>query len=109
MNWWPIQTALTTWTASTPGSGSKFLALDADTGRDLESKPQLMRSRAIQTLRQVEQLKNPDARIALTQMLPGALLSAVADYGKGSTTGDRPRFLICFWEISEFKKTIKNG
>ena len=49
--------------------------------------------------RQREQLKNPDSRILLEPFGSHSPLSTVADYGKGSTTGDRPRYLLCFWEF----------
>ncbi len=49
---------------------------------------------------QADQLKNPDSRILLEPLEDHPPLSAVADYGKGSTTGDRPRFLCTFWELA---------
>ena len=49
--------------------------------------------------RQGEQLKNPDSRILLEPFGTHSPLSTVADYGKGSTTGDRPRYLLGFWEF----------
>ncbi len=48
---------------------------------------------------QADQLKHPDSRILLEPLEDHPPLSAVADYGKGSTTGDRPRFLFTFWEL----------
>ena len=49
--------------------------------------------------RQGEQVKNPDSRILLEPFGSHSPLSTVADYGKGSTTGDRPRYLLGFWEF----------
>ena len=52
--------------------------------------------------RQQEYLRNPKAVITSGRPLAsGMLLAEVADYGKGSTTGDAPRFLSCFWEFPE--------
>jgi len=48
---------------------------------------------------QSDQLKNPDARVIFIQQSGLPLLSTVARFGKGSTTGDKPRFLLCFWEL----------
>ena len=56
--------------------------------------------------RQGEQLKNPDSRILLEPFGSHSPLSTVADYGKGSTTGDRPRYLLCFWE---FRRIPRRG
>lgn len=53
---------------------------------------------------QVKQLENPDARVTLEEYESTPLLSEVADYGKGSTTGDAPRFLLYFWEEKKIKK-----
>jgi hypothetical protein len=78
MNWWAIQTALTTWTASRPQANSAFLALDADTGRDLDRKPEFMRSALVQMLEQAVQLQNPDGRISLEINLSFSLLSGYA-------------------------------
>ena len=48
---------------------------------------------------QAEQLENPDARVSFSTRSSLSLLSTVARYGKGSTTGDKPRFLLGFWEF----------
>ena len=56
--------------------------------------------------RQGEQLKNPDSRILLEPFGTHLPLSTVADYGKGSTTGDRPRYLLYFWE---FRRIPRRG
>ena len=48
---------------------------------------------------QADQLKNPDSRVLLEPLGDDSALSRIADYGKGSTTGDRPRFLLTYWEL----------
>ncbi|MCF8090822.1 MAG: N-6 DNA methylase [Desulfotignum sp.] len=59
----------------------------------------------LKRLGQVKLLENIDARVAFDQLSKDILLSNIADYGKGSTTGDGPRFLLCFWEFSEILKS----
>ena len=54
--------------------------------------------------RQAEQVENPDSRILHEPFGTHSPLSAVADYGKGSTTGDRLRFLLRFWEFSRIPR-----
>lgn len=51
-------------------------------------------------LLQADQLRNPDKRISfeMTENSNG-LLSKVADFGKGSVSGDGPHYLRKFWEI----------
>lgn len=48
---------------------------------------------------QARQLRNPDSRVLLEPLDDFPPLSTLADYGKGSTTGDRPRFLLNYWEL----------
>ncbi len=50
--------------------------------------------------RQQEYLENPHQVVTKSILVHGKLLADVADYGKGSTTGDGPRFLAYFWEHS---------
>jgi hypothetical protein len=99
MNWWAIQTALTTWTASRPPANSEFLALDADTGRDLDGKPEFMRSALVRTLEQAAQLENPDGRISVEVNLPSPLFSNYATAYQGNTTGDNDRYVRQVWEF----------
>ncbi len=49
---------------------------------------------------QREYLRNPHQVISSDSLPKGELLANLADYGKGSTTGDSPRFLAYFWEFS---------
>ncbi|MBE0507393.1 MAG: N-6 DNA methylase, partial [Marinospirillum sp.] len=53
----------------------------------------------VKSVEQSRQLENPDARVAFEDSLDLPLLAASADYGKGSTTGDGPRFLMQIWEF----------
>lgn len=57
-------------------------------------------STEIKSVEQTKQLDNPDARISLEAFNSKSTLSVIADYGKGSTTGDGLRFLRFFWEYS---------
>ena len=70
-------------------------------------KAELLRGEAgVVMSKQEEQLKNPDSRVLLVPFGTRPLLSRVADYGKGSTTGDRPRYLLRFWE---FRRMPRSG
>ena len=65
-------------------------------------KGELLRGGAgVVIFRQGEQLKNPDARVLLHPLGDHPPLSKIADYGKGSTTGDRPRYLLRYWEFDQ--------
>ena len=69
--------------------------------RAAEKGELLRRGAAVVMSRQAEQLKNPDARVLLRPLGDHPPLSRIADYGKGSTTGDRPRYLLRYWEFDE--------
>lgn len=55
----------------------------------------------IKSFEQAKQLENPDARVAFEQFEDLPLLADIAEYGKGSTTGDGPRFLLNIWEFPQ--------
>ncbi len=79
-------------------SGNTFASLDASAPRAPQEKAPLLGTAEVRRLDQVAQLANPDARIMDFDEPAAGWLSDYADYGKGSTTGDAPRFLHCFWE-----------
>lgn len=106
MNWWAARTALTIVTKSGPHADSKLIGIDAEAGRSPEVKEQSVREAEPRVLEQAGQRGNPDCRITLTSLVHRRLLSEVADYGKGSTTGDRPRFLLCFWELPRLRDKV---
>jgi hypothetical protein len=99
MNWWAARTALTIVTAAAPDQETKVCAVDAEQGRAPEIKARSIVEIMPALLLQSGQRSNPDHRIVLSPLEHGKLLAEVAQYGKGSTTGDRPRFLVCFWEL----------
>jgi hypothetical protein len=104
MNWWAARTTLISYSNSKDVKNNAFFGLDADTARDLDSKPGKLRSGDILVIDQEAQRKNPDCRIVLSTEISSSLLSEFADYGKGSTTGDGPRFILNFWELPHSKK-----
>jgi hypothetical protein len=57
---------------------------------------------AVSRVPQIKQLNNPDKRILLTvETNTAARLSTVADFGKGSVSGDGPHYLRMFWEVDQ--------
>ena len=104
MNWWAARTAVTIVSNERPHEASKLLAIDAELGRTPEVKDDSVREAEPRLIQQNEQRRNPDHRITLKSLKQGVLLSELADYGKGSTTGDRPRFLLCFWELRQLSE-----
>jgi hypothetical protein len=79
--------------------------LDVSELRTASEKSEQLSISELKRLSQVKLLENIDARVAFGQLSQDILLSNIADYGKGSTTGDSPRFLLCFWEFSQILKS----
>jgi hypothetical protein len=75
--------------------------IDASESRTAQAKAELLLVDEIKEMEQDKQLENPDARVAFDDLTCKVLLASIADYGKGSTTGDSPRFLLCFWEFPQ--------
>jgi hypothetical protein len=98
MNWWAIQTSLTIWTNRSPRANSRFFAINADTGRDFDGKPDRLRTAQVLLLSQNKQLQNPDARIGVTEVSGLPALSQYADVFVGFQNGDTPRWIQQFWE-----------
>jgi len=73
--------------------------VDVSVPKTAAEKAEQLLIEQLKSVEQLEQLNNPDARIVLSQVASGPLLCDTADFGKGSTTGDKPRFMVGFWEL----------
>lgn len=74
---------------------------------ECSTRPKLesLKAEKIKSVIQDKQLENPDSRIILDRIAKGKLLNTTAKFGKGSTTGDKPRFLLAFWEVKHLRET----
>jgi hypothetical protein len=99
MNWWAARTSFVAFSKGKISEDHTFVGLDADTGREFDKRPDALCRRQFLSISQRSQFKNPDNRIVLSAEWGSTLLSHSADYGKGSTTGDGPRFILNFWEL----------
>ena len=102
---WDFNVMLVVLSAGKPGPEWEMAGVDVSSpwGRrpiKAAEKARLLRGEAeVVELIQAGQLKNPDSRVLLEPLEDHPPLSTIADYGKGSTTGDRTRFLLAFWEL----------
>ena len=78
---------------------SRMHGLDVSESRTVAEKAARMQEAKVTGQTQQEHLRNPNHIISSTNLSSEALLDEVADYGKGSATGDGPRFLAYFWEF----------
>ncbi|NMB13300.1 MAG: N-6 DNA methylase, partial [Firmicutes bacterium] len=86
--------------SSSPLENHALVGLDATTPRTAQEKAKLLRDAELKTLLQVEQLRNPDARVSLDELDSGRLLSAFANSFQGISPADFPHYGRCFWEIA---------
>ncbi|WP_312904985.1 Eco57I restriction-modification methylase domain-containing protein [Stutzerimonas nitrititolerans] len=82
-----------------PAKNLLFSGLDVSSLRTVQAKANALAEADILFVSQAEQLKNPDTRVSLSSLQAESFLADVGDYGKGSTTGDSPRFLFEFWQL----------
>ena len=96
-----VQAILLTQTNARATPDTQLRGMDVTTAKQAHKKASLLSDGSLATIGQLGQLANPDARVALVSLTAEMLLADVGLYGKGSTTGDSPRFLLDFWELSE--------
>jgi hypothetical protein len=94
-------TALLIISALTTPEKHIFTGLDASVFRTAKEKDKLLKDVDLKLILQVEQLRNPDARVVLDPMESGQLLSKYANSFQGISPADLPHYGRCFWEISE--------
>ena len=107
MNWWAATTSLVALTASRSDSAAMLFGLDVSNDKDQQVKSARLSNTEptpIDLVLQSSQLRNPDSRIVLGLDTHLPLLAEYAGYGKGSTTGDSPRFILGFWELPALSK-----
>lgn len=83
--------------------GNLIRGVDVSEPRTAAEKAEHLLTAEIKSVEQAKQLENPDARVVIGKVSKGQLLSALANFGKGSTTGDKPRFMVWFWELESLK------
>ena len=102
MNWWAANTALVSIIRTAPQEGTNYLSVDASTTKIIDEKIVIMSQGAVSTMRQKEQLSNPDSRITSHPASSTSLLQNFADAQQGITTGDLRRYGRVFWEVNDF-------
>jgi len=85
-----------------PHTDYSHTGLELDTVKNIDDKKKYLRDKKVKILKQNTQLKNPNSRISFElKQNSSALLSKVADFGKGSVSGDGSHYLRNFWEFNE--------
>jgi hypothetical protein len=95
-------TALITLSESEPRNNNSYAGWDATGIKTAEQKAAYLSTEESQAVCQSDQLKNPDARIGLSEASSLPLLSKYAGAYVGLQNGDTPRFVGYFWELPAF-------
>ncbi|HEU5374300.1 MAG TPA: DNA methyltransferase [Ktedonobacteraceae bacterium] len=98
---WDFNVGLSILTNSKPGQNQAIIGIDASEPRTVQEKANILCDATLLSASQYTQLNNPDARVALEEIVQRHLLSEYAVSYKGITTGDDSRFRRFFWEIAK--------
>ena len=93
-----VQTALSVQTSQEPKSTNLFLGCEVADQADAQSKAQALPMAELISVRQIDQLKNPDNCIVF-RMQEGLILNHYARSVTGLITKDAARFFCKWWEI----------
>jgi hypothetical protein len=105
MNWWAATTALLILTARELRAGHEMICVDVSRDKRQDAKALMLQGglpSSMTIVAQVEQIKNPDARIRTEVATTNPLLEEYASNHQGLSTGDNPRFRREHWEVPEF-------
>ena len=95
-----VQAVLLTQTRNTPDAETLLHGLDASAPRTAQGKAECMLSAEVKTVSQLEQLCNPDARVALDEGTDIPLLEKYSKAVVGIQTGDFLQFGRYIWELN---------
>lgn len=99
---WDFNVQLLTLGAAGADATHKIFGVDVSSGKDAEGKATALISKELQWQLQVAQLKNPSATVSLASIATETPLSKYAKAHKGVCTGDSKRFILQFWEVTQF-------
>ena len=88
-------------TNNSPDHLSEFVGIDVSAQSTPMGKSNFLQSGQITEVNQWSNLKNPDKRISLEDLSGNGVpsISDIADFGKGSVSGDGPHYIRKFWEL----------
>lgn len=102
MNWWAATTSLVVITTTAATEKHTIYGIDVSHDKDQEEKASMLRGRDDAPVRhslQVQQLKNPDARVIIGYEGSLKPLSKYASANTGLQTGDNDRYSFFIWEL----------
>lgn len=97
-----VNTSLFVASKTAPGEPSSYAGIDCNDGKDAEAKEAKLAQSSLAIIAQETVFKNEQNRIAAVKVASLPSLSRYADVYVGFQNGDTPRWVMFFWEISEF-------
>ncbi|MBF0409658.1 MAG: N-6 DNA methylase [Candidatus Riflebacteria bacterium] len=94
-------TALISFSNVEPSNESAFWGIDCNSRKSIKAKREALISENGAFFQQKKQLENPDHRFVLSVQSERVPIGLVAKAFGGMQSGDAPRYLFYFWEISE--------
>lgn len=94
-----VKASLVAFTQHIPEYVTFFVAQDVSNAAPILAKAATLQNGAFHLLSQRDQLTNPDSVVTVEPLKRGSLLAGVALSVEGLSTGDKDRYLVCFWEI----------
>ena len=87
----------------------RMTGLDVAVANTPAEKAELLVVEHLKTLDQRSNLNNPDKRISLDDLSGAGVpsIADVADFGKGSVSGDGPHYIRKYWELSKLNTNHK--
>ncbi|HKB98813.1 MAG TPA: N-6 DNA methylase [Terriglobales bacterium] len=96
-----VNVALMIVSRQAPSAEHSIAVMDVDPAKTVAEKAQMLGASAIHGIRQLSQLRNPDARFTFEEGEASILLLSHAECYAGIQNGDSPRFQRLFWETVE--------
>jgi hypothetical protein len=93
-----VKASLVSLTRAQPRPSSVFMAQDVSNVAFIH-KSAVLRDGKFHLLIQRDQLHNPDCIVTSEPLSRGSYLSEFAVIAEGLSTGDKDRYLACFWEV----------
>jgi len=103
-----VNVALLTITAAKPSSSATIAGVDVSDAKTPDEKNSRLTKDTLITVRQSEQVKNPDSALKLATSSLHCQLSESVITPQGVKTGDDDKWMRCFWEITTTEKGWEN-
>ena len=92
-----------------PDPQTTLEGIDVSSASTPLDKASLLQTGKLRKVNQLQNLRNPDKRISLDDLSGAGVppISKIADFGKGSVSGDGPHYLRKFWELPSLERDHK--